>query len=125
MDDELTGMIDQDVERLEDDRDPLGLDDLRSGLERGDDGLGLLVARIALGLFAGHDADLLDAELLGHGTRRPDLFLEFLTARRIGVGDPVAEPLDGRRRELGGVSPSSWLSLRIASMSLPRHGQNS
>ena len=65
VDDELPRMIDQDIERLEDDGDPLGLDDLGAGLEGGDDRLRLLVARIALGLFAGHDADLLDPQLLG------------------------------------------------------------
>ena len=33
VDDELTGVIDQDIERLEDDGDPLGLDDPGPGLE--------------------------------------------------------------------------------------------
>ena len=102
VDDELPGMIDQDVERLEDDRDPLGLDDLGAGLEGGDDRLGLLVPGITLGLLAGDDAELLDAQLLGHGDGRPDLFLELLPPRRIGVGDPVAEALDGEAENWAG-----------------------
>ena len=46
VDDELPRMIDQDVQRLEDDGDALRLDDPGPGLERGDDGLRLLVARM-------------------------------------------------------------------------------
>ena len=44
-------------------------------------------------------------ELLGDRHRAPDLFLEFLALCRVGIGDPVAESLDRRRRELSRNQP--------------------
>ena len=100
VDDELPRVVDEDVQGLEDDRDAFGLDDPGTRLQGGNHRLGLLVARIARCLFARDDAELLDPQLPGHRYGRPDLLLEFRQPRRVGVGDPVAESMDGRRREL-------------------------
>ena len=89
-DDELPRMVDQNVERLEDDGDPFGLDDPGSGLESAHDGLRLLVARMALGLFARDHADLLDAQLFRD--RHRALISSSNSSRRPGSGLVIPWP---------------------------------
>ena len=104
---------------------PSGSTILAPALKRGDHRLGLLVAGKALGLFAGDHADLLDPKLLGDRNGRPDLFLEFLARAGSGLVIPCPNPLTGEAENCTGTSDSSRFKETIASISLPRQGQNS
>ena len=92
----LLGVVDQDVQRLQDDRDPLGLDDLRPGLERVDHGLSSWASRACPSDSSpATTQSFFTPSFSATGRHRLELGEEVVLPR--GVGDPPVGRELGRR----------------------------